>query len=182
MYALLDSGNTTSGKVKDLVSIPSGGTLADAKGITVAQQALCIAIPSGVPVGIGWSYSDDTFAPPAPTNTTPPTIPQQAQAALAAGLPCSSSTDTALNATYPLTDAMQSNLIALDHYYGKFNSFPNKATTVQLQDITGAAHTCTYAQFEGLLQTLGDYRAALLDCIAEFSTTLPDPANFGTLP
>lgn len=181
MYAILDSGNTTSGKVKDLVSIPSGGTLADAKGITAAQQALCIAIPSGVPVGVGWSYSNGTFAPPAPTNTTPPTIPQQAQAALAAGLPCTSSTTPALNATYPLTDAMQNNLIALDHYYGKFGTFPNKATTIQLQDITGAAHTFSYAQFEALLQTLGDYRAALLDCIAN-GTTPPDPSNFGTLP
>lgn len=173
MYAILDSGTTTSGTVQDLVSIPAGGTLADAKGITAAQRAVCIPIPSGVPVRVGWKYGSGAFTPP-PSPTPPaPTLAQQAAAALAAGLTITSTSTPTLDGTYPLSDAMQANLVALEGYYQKFSTFPNGSATVSLKDTSGTVHSFTYTQFEALFQKLGDVRAALIDCVDGISTTLP---------
>lgn len=181
MYALLDSGNTTSGKVQDLVSIPFGGTLANAKGITAAQQALCVPIPVGLPVGVGWSYSNGTFSPPAPSNVTPPTLAELATTAIGAGLAITSTANGALG-TFQLTAATQLRFASLLQYYDKFGTFPNKAATITVTDIDGKPHTLTPAQFEALYQTLGDYLTLLEDCIAGIATALPTASNFGTIP
>ncbi len=183
MYALLDSGNTTSGKVQDLVSIPVGGTLADAKGITAAQQALCVPIPVGLPVGVGWSYSNGTFSPPAPSNVTPPTLAQQAAAAIAAGLTITLSGTMTLAATlFPTDPATTAKIIAVVTAINTDGTFPGGATTFPMKDSAGTWHTFTSSQYKSVASALAAYVAALnliIDGNPLDATSLP--ANAVTL-
>lgn len=110
-----------------------------------------------------------------------PTLAQQAQAALAAGLAVTSLSTPALDGTYPLTAEMQANLSSLEVYYGKYGTFPNKATTLTIKDMQGNSHVFTYAEFETLFKALGDYRAALIACVDGISTTLPLESDFGSI-
>lgn len=158
------------------------GAVAQIEGATfpVHSAFQWVPIPSGQTAEVGYTFASGTFtAPPAPPA---PTLAEQAQAALSAGLPCTSSTDGTLNATYPLDSNTQNEYAALMGYYGQFSEFPNGSTTVTVLDINDKPHTFDFTQFKALFKTLGDYRYALKEVIAGNGTTLPDPANFGTLP
>lgn len=111
-----------------------------------------------------------------------PTLADKAQTALAAGLTVTSSSTPSLNGTYSLSDASQARLNRLLSYWTANGSFPNGASTVVIEDMSGTQHTFDATQFKALFKALGDYLAALEDCIFGITTTLPDPANFGTLP
>lgn len=151
----------------------------DAVAITSADHATYIGTPpAGKVLGATAAGQPTWVAAPIVTLT----LPQQAQAAFAAGLPCTSSTASALDATYPLDSNTQNEYAALMGYYGQFSEFPNGSTTVTVLDVDQKPHTFDFTQFKALFKTLGDYRYALKEVIAGNGTTPPDPSNFGTLP
>lgn len=139
-------------------------------------------IPSGTTVNIGDSATESngtwTFTP-APAIVL--TLAQKALEKLGDGLNVTSASTPSLNGKYSITGEMQANLVALEGYYNKFNSFPNKQSTVKIRDMKGTTHTFTYAQFEELFQALGDYHAALEGCIDGTLTTLPLESDFGSI-
>ncbi|WP_298281278.1 hypothetical protein [Acidocella sp.] len=109
-----------------------------------------------------------------------PTLAQQAQAALNAGLAITSSGTPALSATYACNEAAQARLNRVSVYLQVNGAFPNNATTIQWVDATGAPHTFTEAQFKSLAVAIADYVLALDDVALGLASTLP--ATTATIP
>ncbi|MHB1305288.1 MAG: DUF4376 domain-containing protein [Acidiphilium sp.] len=131
-------------------------------------------IPSGEAVAVGWSYANGAFsAPPAPP---PPTLAQQATAALSAGLAITSTNTPALDGTYSCDDAAQARINRVAVYVQMNGKFPGGTSTIAWLDATGAQHVFSVAQFQAFATAVGDYVAALDDVILGLSTTLPSAA------
>lgn len=126
----------------------------------------------------GWTASDSTgswiFAPfVAPT----PTVAQQAQAALSAGLSVVSTGTPALNGTYATDQLSQMDIIAIETSLNAGKGFPGGVTTFNYADTLGAFHAFTQSNFTDFAAAVRDYVYALKSVIAGSSSTPPNESS-----
>ena len=163
LYAIVNSGI-----VADLVSTPDGVNINSLNFLTPTQIANAVLVPSNVTPYVNWTYSNGTFSPPA---ASAPTLVQQAQAALAAGLQITSSGTPSLNATYA-NDVVK--IMAIATYIIHNNSFPASLSTLPWPDINGIVHIFpSTSEFMAFATAIANY-VILLDIIIN--------TNSGSLP
>lgn len=135
--------------------------------VTAAQWAARLANPSGWAVSAGALVP---YTPPVPT----PTLAQQAQAAILAGVQITSTGTPALSGTYACDPAAQAKIMATSLFAVVNSKFPGGGATMAWADRSGAVHTFpTIAEFQAFATAVGDYVAALDAVILGQSTTLP---------
>lgn len=122
----------------------------------------------------GYTYDGGTTfsAPPGPAT---PTLAQQANTLLAAGLAITSTATSGLNATYPSDPNTISyvnselNAILLN------NTFADGTSAIQWPDISGALHAFDVAQFKTFASALGAFVSGIRKCVIGVSgAVLPD--------
>ena len=115
-------------------------------------------------------YAGQTIYVPA---TPAPSLSQQAQAMLAAGLSITSTSTPALNGTYAADAITQSNVMAEMVSLLANAAFTNGTTTLAWPDATGAPHNFTAAQFKAFATAEGQFVGVLAPVIATNAGTLP---------
>lgn len=120
---------------------------------------------------VGWSYDGSKFtAPPAPPS---PTLAQQAQNALFAGLSVTSTAHPAINGTYAVDGSVRATLALIGWYVEKNGALPSDP--FEWVDISGTPHAFPdAATFDAFASAVARY-ATVLDLIAATNSgTLPD--------
>jgi hypothetical protein len=114
----------------------------------------------------------------APVTTIPPTLAQQAQSAMAAGVTITSASNPLLNGTYACDATAQQHLMAemIALQVSGNTLFADGTNSVIWPNITGSLHTYTPAQFQPLALAIGAYVAALYKCVSGVLTVLPAPS------
>jgi hypothetical protein len=102
-----------------------------------------------------------------------PSLAQQAQTALAAGLAVTSTATAALNGTYAVDATAQNHVMAEVTAIMLNGTFADGADTVAWLDISGASHTFTVAQFKTLASAISAYVANLTKCMLGQLAALP---------
>ena len=154
----------------DALSYPSLPSSADLLPLTTAQWDARLADPNA------WAVSGGTLMSYTPPMPTPPTLAQQAVAALAAPYTITDTGTPADGGTYTI-DAT-----ALAHINAEVTSlilnsvFTDGTATVAWPDTSGAVHTFTVEEFKVFATAVGSYVAALYKCVNGVSTTLPAAA------
>jgi hypothetical protein len=126
-----------------------------------------------------WAAYYATLPVSAQANLTPPTTPlgptlaQQANKQLAAGVAVTFFTSTALNATYATSVKAQVKIMAEASWLLKNSAFINGTTTLVLVDVTGTQRQFNATQFEAFQAAYAPYISAV-DLVAD--------SNQGTLP
>ena len=119
----------------------------------------------------GWTATETggvwSFAAPVATPA------QGANAMLAQGCQIVSTGTPALNGTYALDPATQSRIQAEIISILVNGTFTNGGTTIAWPDVSGAAHSCTIAQFKALATALGGCVTTLIGIAQANSGTLP---------
>lgn len=160
------------GMVVELFTPPAGFTLEQCFHPDIASQF--VEVPSGVTPAEGWSYSGGVFSAPAPP--APPTLAQQAAAAIAAGCAIVSTATPVLSGTYACDDAAQGRINRVYSLIQRAggNAFPAGMTMLPWPDVSGAIHTfSSVAEFLAFETAVGGYVLALDMIIATGSGTLP---------
>lgn len=135
--------------------------------VTAAQWTARMSNPSG------WAVSDGALVAYTPP-VVPPTLAQQAQAALAAGVQITCTSTPALNGTYSITPSAQSKIQAVSLFILVNSKFPGGGSTMAWADVAGAAHVFpSTAEFQAFATAVADYVAALDAAILGQTTTLP---------
>lgn len=138
----------------------NGGTT---YGYDPTQTALIAAA-----VAAGWTEVTGAWPPP----PAPPTLAQQAEQAVYAGLTITLSGSLVLAATLFPTDRLtQTKVLSVMTVLGKTGAFPGGALTYPLKDATGTWHVLSVAQYETVATAIGSYVSAL-DLIADGNPTL----------
>jgi hypothetical protein len=128
------------------------------------------------PPNVGWTATETagvwTFT--APAGPAPPTLAEQAVAAIDAGLAVTSTSTPALNGTYGVDPTAQGRIASVSTYILVNGRFPGGVTAYPWLDVTGAAHVFpTTAAFQAFATALADYVAALDMIAATGSGSLP---------
>jgi hypothetical protein len=123
----------------------------------------------------GWSATQTggtwSFAAPAPFV---PTLTQQAQAALAAGIGITSTGTPSLNGTYAIDVASQQKINSVALFIAVNQKFPGGGTTYPWLDMSGTVHTFpSTTEFNAFATAVADYVAQLDMIIATGTGTLP---------
>ncbi len=104
----------------------------------------------------------------------PPTLVQQAQAALGAGLTIASASAPAVNGTYAVDTGAQANITSTMLYVVVHSAFPGGAATISWVDVAGAVHAMpSIAVFQAFATAVADYVAALTEIVLTGAGTLP---------
>ena len=160
------------GIVTALYSPPDGVTPADAGILSADDLAAAVAVEPGAHVAVGMAWP--------PALPPPPTLAEQAQTALGAGLTITSTATPALNGLYSVDSAstglIQGEMIVIL----AVGTFADGGSTVVWLDLTGTPHTFTVAQFRAFAVAIARYIAALGKAIVGQVATLP-PAT-ATIP
>ena len=101
------------------------------------------------------------------------TLAQQANALLAAGLAITSTATSALDATYPTSNAAQQYINAEVTSILLNGTFADGTNALAWLDTSGASHTFTVPQFKTLATAVASFVSACLKCVNGQSTTLP---------
>jgi hypothetical protein len=112
------------------------------------------------------------YSPPIPA----PSIAQQAVALQAGGLAVSSSSDSALDATYPCDSLAQQHVSAEVVSLLLNGTFTDGATTISWLDVEGNAHELSIDQFKALATAIAVFVTGCARCASGQSTTLPSNA------
>lgn len=129
-------------------------------------------LPTGSPVSIGYAFNGTTFT--APIIVAPPqTLAQQAAAAMSAGLQITSTVTPALNGTYAVDQLSQMDIIAIETSLSAGKGLPGGAASFGYQDVTGAFHSFTPANFKDFAAAVRDYVYALRAFSVGTSSSLP---------
>jgi hypothetical protein len=156
-----------SGVVVELFTPPAGIQIGSCFTPGVAAQF--VAFPGGVAPIQGWTYSNGTFAPPAPA----PTPAQQALAALAGGCSIVSVSAPTLNGTYSCISDAQASVSAEVISILLNGTFTNAAASIDWHDAAGVAHTFNVAQFKAFAAAIAWFVGSLRTIAATNSGTLP---------
>ena len=171
--------HVSNGVVVEVFSPPGTHTIADCFEPGLAAQF--VPIPAGAVALPGFTAAVSggvwTFTAPVPVV---PTLAQQAQAAIGAGLAITSTGTPALSATYPVDAASQDHMVAEMTALLAVGTFADGTASVVWPDITGAPHTFNAAEFKALALAAGAYVAALFKVINGTLTALP--AASATIP
>lgn len=136
-------------------------------GYDPTQTALIAAA-----VAAKWPEVTGSWPPPAPA----PTLAQQAQTALGAGLTVTSTATPAISGTYACDAATQSKLASLYNLIQRAGgaAFPAGMTALPWPDMRGAVHSFTaVSDFLNLETAIGNYVLALDLIVTTNSGTLP---------
>jgi hypothetical protein len=164
VYALISGGTVVS------LFTPAFPSLPISQQIHVGLGPIDITTMSPQPQ-IGWTYTGGTFAaPPAPPA---PTLAQQAQTLLGAGLAITSTATPALNATYRTDATTQQNVSAEVTSILLNGTFADGGASVAWQDAGGASHSFSVAQYKTLATAVAAFVAGCLKVVNGQSTTLP---------
>lgn len=153
----------------DSVDSPIPANVIDFIAITDAQWQACIGQP-------GWTIEDGALVAPIPLTAAQletQALLQSAQSALISGLALVSTGTPALNGTYAVDQLSQMDIIAIETSLSAGKGFPGGVTTFNYQDITGAMHAFSEANFTDFAAAVRDYVYALRSVIAGASPTLP---------
>lgn len=131
-----------------------------------------VSVADGLEIGIGWAYNGTSFAAPVVV-AVPPSLSQQAQAALSARLQIVSTSTPALNGTYAIDQLSQMDIIAIETSLNAGKGFPGGATVFNYADTAGVMHSFTAANFTDFAAAVRDYVYSLKSVIAGASTILP---------
>ncbi len=169
MQALVASGAVIELAATPFAVVPSWSWV-DVSAVSPAPQ-------------VGWSAAETggawRFTPP--TAPPPPTLAQQAQAALYAGVAITSTGTPTLNGTYGCDPGAQANLNAIQTYINTNDKFPGSAGTYSYVDMNDAPHTFpTTAAFTAFATAIADYVSDLLH--VELGVLGALPANAKTIP
>lgn len=139
----------------------------------VAPPLVWIDISSASPAPApGWSYSGGTFT--APAASPAPTLVQQAQAALFAGVAITSTGTPALNGTYAVDSITQHKIAAVSVYILVNSKFPGGASSYAWPDVSGALHNFpSTAEWQSFATAVADYVAELDLIIVTGTGSLP---------
>ncbi len=119
----------------------------------------------------GWKcVSGALVAPAAPPA---PTLSQQAQAALAAGMQLASTGTPALNATYPCDAATFQQVAGIVAAIGAGLGLPGGGATFNWPDASGTPHAFTAASFSAFAKAMMNFLYALNAIVGSDSGTLP---------
>ena len=130
-----------------------------------------IAVLGAQTVSPGWTYANGGFAaPPAPPA---PTLAQQAQVALGAGLAIVSATTPALDGTFAVDPTAQAHIIAEITAILLNGNFADGTSSVEWLDVAGGLHTFTVAQFKNFAAAVAAYVANAMKVLLGQSTSLP---------
>lgn len=170
-YAYFDSSAPAPAPVTgwydtDFVTYPNLPAAADLLAVTAAQWDAHMANPAG------WAVSNGAlvaYTPPVPT----PTLAQQAAALLGAGLAITSTSTSALDATYAITSTSQQHIQAEVTAILLNNTFADGTTSLAWLDAAGTSHTFDVAQFKAFATAVAAFVSACLRCANGQSTTLP---------
>ena len=145
---------------------------------TPPPGTVAVAIPNGMTVPIGATYANGTFTLPTPPTAPAPTLAQQAQALLNAGLAITSTGTPALNGTYATDAAAVQNATNIAGYISINQKFPgNTTTTLTYTDAAGNPHVFpSTAEFLAFYTAAGNFVADCQDVIYGLSTALPSAA------
>lgn len=110
----------------------------------------------------GWEVSSGTLTARVSPPILPPTLAQQAAAAVNAGLTIALSGSITLPATlFPTDAATQGKLGAVVTVLGATGSFPDGAASYPMKDASGTWHTLTAGQYKAVAGAIASYVAAL---------------------
>ena len=175
-----------AGVVFEIIQVTSAavGTLYPAAFVATLVDVTALS-PQPQP---GWAATQTagvwTFAPPPAASA--PTLAQQAQAALTAGLTLTLGGSLTLAATlFPTDMATQSKLAAVTTMLNTAGVFPGGATTYPLKDAASVWHTLTVNQYKTVVGGIATYVAALfliIDGNPLSATALPSASATLTLP
>lgn len=163
------SYDTTSGlitgmfdaAVRPLPTLPDGQAML---AVTDAQWGV---------IGPGWGVVSGVPAL-LPASNAPPTLAQQALAALAAGVQITSTSTPALDGTYAISSSAQAKIQAVSLFIVVNGKFPGGQSTMAWADAAGAAHTFpNTAAFQAFATAVADYVAALDAVLLGISLELP---------
>ncbi|HTV45760.1 MAG TPA: hypothetical protein VMF05_10620 [Stellaceae bacterium] len=156
---------------------PGNATLAQCFTAALAAEFIDVSSASPQPqpgwnataTNNAWSFA----APPAPPATTP-TLAQQAQAALAAGIEIASTSTPALNGVYACDPVSWAKVQGTSLYISVNARFPAGMTSLPWADLAGAVHTfTTTAEFQAFATAMGDYVTELQMAVIGQATALP---------
>jgi len=133
-----------------------------------------------------WSFKDivgnplknipTTLVPAEPPAPSPPSLKDQAVAAIQAGVAVQCASDSSLNATYNAGSAYLQILHAQLLFVSTFNRFPGSHGMIHVLDKSNNLHEITnIAVFKELVTALIDYNADLNLIINGVNNTLPTP-------
>ena len=131
----------------------------------------------------GWSAVETggswTFSPPAAPS--PPTLQQQATAALGAGVTITSTSTPSLNGNYACDDDAQTFIASIQIYINTNQKFPGSAGTYAYIDMEGQPHTFPdTAAFQVFATAIADYVSDLVHVQLGILSQLP--SNAVTIP
>lgn len=137
-----------------------------------------VAIPAGMTGGIGDAYANGKFTSPAPSSPPAPTLAQQAQAALGAGLAITSSSTSALDGTYAVASGVpygREDIQTEAQFVSTFGEFTNGKTTLDWPLIDGKTTVTfpTTADFLNVAKAAGQFYAATMAVARAGTGTLP---------
>ena len=119
----------------------------------------------------GWTFDGTAFH--APAALPAPSLAAQAAALLAGGLTVTSTGTSTLNGVYACDATAQQHISAELISVMLNGTFADGTGTVQWQDISGALHGFTVAQWKPLAVAIGVFVAAAIKVQIGASTTLP---------
>ena len=133
----------------------------DVTSVSPAPQQGWVASESGGT----WSFA----APVAPA----PTLAQQAQSLLNVGCQITSTGTSSLNGTYPADVASQQHIQAEITSILLNGTFADGSTSIEWQDVSGASHAFTVAQFKAFASAFASFVSGCLKVVNGQSSTLP---------
>ncbi len=151
------------GVVHEIWAEPVGFTLGQCFTAAVAAQFVSLAGVTPAPQP-GWTATQDasgvwSFAAPV---VPPPTLAQQAAAAIGAGITLTLSGTVTLAATlFPTDPATQAKLAAVVTTVTASGAFPGGASSYPMKDAAGTWHSFTSAQYVKVAGAIAAYVAAL---------------------
>lgn len=171
MYA-----HVINGVVVETFTPPAGVPISDCFVPTIA--AAFVPVPNGVNAAPHWTYDGTTWAAPQIVTATPA---QSAAQLMAAGLTITSTATPALNGTYDVDDAAQSNIVSEMLCIQVSGKFADGGTTLAWPDKAGTIHTFpSTADFTAFALAAAAFVANCSKVASGASTLLP--LNTATIP
>ncbi|KAA1013042.1 hypothetical protein FVF58_09635 [Paraburkholderia panacisoli] len=144
------------------------------------QAALAVTPAQWVQIGPEWGVVNGTLTT-LPVVVSTPSLAQQAQGALSAGLTITSTGTPALDGVYSVNSTAQQNITATQLYVTVNGKFPGSSGTMSWSQANGSVVTFpSVAEFQAFASAVASYVADLQEIILTNSGSLPEAT--ATLP
>jgi len=141
--------------------------------VSNANGVYSFATAAGVPLKLPATLQPHTVPAPTSAQVATQALVQSAMLMLSTGIAVVSTGTPALNGTYAVDQLSQMDVIAIETSLNAGKGFPGGATTFGYQDVTGALHSFSEANFTDFAAAVRDFVYACKSVIAGQSTTLP---------